>query len=281
MPKMPMPKKDDIVFRSYRTLGLPVGATRDEIRSAYRKLVKLCHPDVFRGDMETAEAKVKSLNAAFRHLKSASASELSAAEEVYRSRVAGKRRPKPASARPRSKSANRAYSRPAPGTRRRRGPQATTQAASRNRVAVPAVYKPPAVRRGRHSVGEVELTRRESFHGARWKLVLPTCLACGGWGSDLSAELEVCGDCRGLGLMALGEGGRQVRPCLRCSGYGCHVKRPCEVCGGSISSTVYTAQFSIAPGIGHDFCGLVDGLGHPGVGGAPPGDLYLFIVPEA
>ena len=56
-----------------RTLGLERGASRNEIRDAYRDLVKVWHPDRFSNDgklRSRAEEKLKEVNAAFQHLNS-------------------------------------------------------------------------------------------------------------------------------------------------------------------------------------------------------------------
>ncbi len=111
--------------------------------------------------------------------------------------------------------------------------------------------------------------------GAWWKLVLPTCLSCGGWGAAIDAELIVCGACRGLGV----EGLPQPKSiCLRCDGRGSQYDVVCKTCKGDGGSTFYTAKFHVPPRIGRNFCGVVNGLGQPGVGGGAPGDLYLLIV---
>jgi len=56
-----------------KTLGLEHGASRNEIRDAYRDLVKVWHPDRFPNDVKLrkkAEERLKEVNAAFQHLKS-------------------------------------------------------------------------------------------------------------------------------------------------------------------------------------------------------------------
>lgn len=56
-----------------RTLGLEYGVSRNEIRDAYRDLVKVWHPDRFPNDVKLrkkAEEKLKEVNAAFQHLSS-------------------------------------------------------------------------------------------------------------------------------------------------------------------------------------------------------------------
>ncbi len=48
----------------YATLGVPKGATKDDIRKAFRKLARQYHPDVAK-DKKTAEAKFKEINEAY------------------------------------------------------------------------------------------------------------------------------------------------------------------------------------------------------------------------
>ena len=54
-----MPKRD-----YYETLGLARGASEQDIKSAFRRLAKDCHPDRNPGD-KSSEAKFKELNEAY------------------------------------------------------------------------------------------------------------------------------------------------------------------------------------------------------------------------
>jgi hypothetical protein len=59
---------------SYATLGLEAGASLDEVKRAYRRLVKIWHPDRWQHDPErarAAEARLKEINAAFGALSAA------------------------------------------------------------------------------------------------------------------------------------------------------------------------------------------------------------------
>ncbi len=49
----------------YKTLGVPVSATADEIKSAYRKLAKKYHPDMNPNDKKGSEAKFKKVSEAY------------------------------------------------------------------------------------------------------------------------------------------------------------------------------------------------------------------------
>lgn len=56
---------------SYQLLGLPAGATRDEVKSAFRKLAFQVHPDVSQLEKNEAEARFKALSEAYEFIKSA------------------------------------------------------------------------------------------------------------------------------------------------------------------------------------------------------------------
>ncbi|MBH8574184.1 J domain-containing protein [Nostocaceae cyanobacterium CENA369] len=60
--------------RAYEILGLTPGASPAQVKQAYRKLVKIWHPDRFadRGQKQQAEEKIKTINAAYNKLRSES-----------------------------------------------------------------------------------------------------------------------------------------------------------------------------------------------------------------
>lgn len=49
----------------YEVLGIRKTATPNEIKSAYKKLVKKYHPDIYPGDKSYAELKIKEINSAY------------------------------------------------------------------------------------------------------------------------------------------------------------------------------------------------------------------------
>lgn len=60
------------IYYAYSILELTPGASQDEIKQAYRQLVKIWHPDrfVLESQKQEAEEKIKLINAAYERLKS-------------------------------------------------------------------------------------------------------------------------------------------------------------------------------------------------------------------
>ncbi len=60
------------IYRAYEVIGLMPGASQEEIKQAYRQLVKIWHPDGFTdtAKKQQAEERIKIINAAYKKLKS-------------------------------------------------------------------------------------------------------------------------------------------------------------------------------------------------------------------
>lgn len=60
------------ISHAYEILGLKPGASQVEVKQAYRKLVKIWHPDRFvdNEQKQQAETKIKRINAAYNRVKS-------------------------------------------------------------------------------------------------------------------------------------------------------------------------------------------------------------------
>jgi tetratricopeptide (TPR) repeat protein len=60
------------INHAYEVLGLTPGASQEQVKQAYRQLVKIWHPDRFFNpeDKQEAESKIKEINLAYKKLKS-------------------------------------------------------------------------------------------------------------------------------------------------------------------------------------------------------------------
>ena len=56
-------------FDPYEILGLPHGTSMKLVRAAYKTLIRAYHPDVYRGDKELGELRLKEFNEAYEFLK--------------------------------------------------------------------------------------------------------------------------------------------------------------------------------------------------------------------
>ncbi|BAZ42184.1 heat shock protein DnaJ domain-containing protein [Calothrix sp. NIES-4101] len=66
------------IYRAYEVLSLMPGASQEEIKQAYRQLMKIWHPDGFTDTVkkQEAEERTKIINAAYKKLKSDAASDV-------------------------------------------------------------------------------------------------------------------------------------------------------------------------------------------------------------
>ena len=72
-PEEPQPIEEVGLTRSHRVLGVPLGASRQEVSQAYKKLAFMHHPDRVAGmgfeARQYSEERMKEINAAYSELK--------------------------------------------------------------------------------------------------------------------------------------------------------------------------------------------------------------------
>jgi len=111
-----------------------------------------------------------------------------------------------------------------------------------------------------------------------------TCETCGGSGARAGTDREACPQCRGSGRMrevsSLGGFGQFVRTstCTVCHGQGSIVKEPCETCLGTgrVRGT-RTVSVEVPAGIADGQRLRLAGEGGAGSRSGRPGDLYVSI----
>lgn len=142
--------------------------------------------------------------------------------------------------------------------------------------------------------GEDNLTRcRISFMDAILgkKVVIPAtydepCDHCHGTGAESPSDVVSCPHCGGRGFVLREQrtifGNMQSRQsCPHCGGSGRIVKRPCSSCNGQGYSRVRKdLTVNVPAGINNGQQIRVSGKGGRGINGGPNGDLYVEIIVE-
>lgn len=105
------------------------------------------------------------------------------------------------------------------------------------------------------------------------------CETCSGSGAREGTEPERCARCRGTGQTIFQQGLFRIsRPCDACAGAGWVVSDPCPSCRGSGRiEGQKTLKVRIPAGVEDGMRLRVSGEGEAGIGGGPPGDLYVVI----
>jgi molecular chaperone DnaJ len=243
----------------YSALGVPKGASADEIKKAYRKLARQYHPDRNPGD-ESAEERFKEVQHAY--------DVLSDAEKRKQYDQFG--------------SADGRSGFPPGGDfhfdvgdlgdlgdlfgglfgRGRAGPAR------------------PQSERGADLEVRVNLSFEDSLKGIETKIpveVETPCSECAGSGARPGTAPKVCPECRGRGVISESQGLFALsQPCPRCRGNGTVIEDPCPRCRGT-GRERRTKRYSvkIPAGVRDGTRIRLKGKGEAGIAGGPPGDLFV------
>jgi DnaJ-class molecular chaperone len=237
----------------YATLGVGREAGEREIKQAFRKLARKCHPDVNPGD-KTAESKFKEINEAFEVLSDKDkrqkydqyGDQWQYADQLRKAQEQGGHGSGPAytqtAGQPPFWDFSQEEETPGFASASGGGPDLSSIFGDLFRDRGGARTQRGA-QRGRDIEHPVEVTLEEAYHGAARQLEMQseeTCSACRGAGRLQNAT---CGVCRGRGTVPRGK--------------RLEVKIPAGVRDGS--------RVRMA------------GQGGPGTGGGAAGDLYLIV----
>ncbi|HEY5829098.1 molecular chaperone DnaJ [Methyloceanibacter sp.] len=254
-----MPKRD-----YYEILGLSRGASEQDVKSAFRRLAKDCHPDRNGGD-KSSEAKFKELNEAYEALrdpqKRAAYDQFGhAAFDGHAGRGAHGFGPDFASSM--SDIFDDLFGE-FMGGRRGRGQRSGRE-------------------RGADLRYNMEITLPEAFAGKTAQIRVPTsvtCEACTGTGAKSGAQPATCPTCSGAGKVRASQGFFTIeRTCPSCQGRGEIINDPCGNCSGSGRVTrERTLSVNIPAGVEDGTRIRLAGEGEAGMRGGPAGDLYIFL----
>ena len=106
------------------------------------------------------------------------------------------------------------------------------------------------------------------------------CDACGGTGAQAGTQPQTCPTCKGSGQVRTGGGFMvTVRTCPTCHGEGKIIKDRCQTCGGTGRvRRKRSLKLRIPAGIQDGVSLVKRGEGEPGMRGGPAGDLYITVT---
>ncbi|RKQ37833.1 molecular chaperone DnaJ [Oceanobacillus halophilus] len=245
----------------YEVLGIEKGASKDEIKKAYRKLARKYHPDVNK-EADAAD-KFKEVKEAYEVLSDENkraqydqfghagasgqgfggfgggAEDFGGFGDIFDMFFGGGRR---------------------------RDPNAPQQGADLQYTMV--------------------LDFEEAIFGKETDIHIPkeeTCDSCSGSGAKPGTKVDTCSHCHGTGQLNQEQNtpfGRVVnrRVCHYCSGSGKIIKEKCNTCGGAGKvKKNKKIHIKIPAGIDEGQQIRVSGKGEPGINGGPAGDLFVVI----
>jgi molecular chaperone DnaJ len=248
----------------YELLGISRSASADDVKKAYRKLARQCHPDA-NPDDPNAEGRFKEISEAYMVLSDPEKrsnydrfghagadgqgfggfegfGDFGGLGDIFEMFFGA-------------------------GGRRRSGPE-----------------------KGSDIRADLELTLKEAAFGLERELKVPrteSCSTCDGSGAAAGTKPATCSTCNGAGQVQYAQNtpfGRivQTRSCDRCRGTGKMIEKPCPTCRGTgqIRKT-RGIKVKVPPGVDSGSRLRVSGEGEAGTRGGPRGDLYVYIHVQA
>jgi molecular chaperone DnaJ len=239
----------------YETLGVTKGATPDEIKKAYRKLVREVHPDRNPGN----EERFKEVQSAYDVLSDPE-------KRKQYDRFGGMNGRGPTAG----------------------GPGGTTFDFSEfdlgdifgGLFGGGGRAQPQRGQRGNDVEVEVRISFEDALRGVQATVPVQldlACHTCHGTGAAPGTAPVKCPQCGGTGTVATSQGLFALQqPCPRCRGMGSIVEDPCPTCRGTgreRRTKRYTVK--IPAGVKDGTRIRLRGKGEAGYGGAPAGDLFV------
>jgi molecular chaperone DnaJ len=251
----------------YDILGVPRTASEQDLKSAFRKLAKECHPDRNPGDQD-AEQRFKDLNEAYEALKDP---QKRAAYDKFGHAAF-----------------DHGMGRGSPG-----GGFGPDFASSMSDIFDDLFGEFMGGRRGGQRRGaarergadlryNMEITLEEAFIGKAAEIRVPTsvaCDTCSGTGAKTGTKPATCPTCGGMGKVRASQGFFTIeRTCPTCIGRGEVIDDPCPACSGAGRvMRERTLQVNIPAGVEDGTKVRLVGDGEAGLRGGPAGDLYIFL----
>ena len=251
----------------YLTLGVDRKASADEIKKAYRKLVRELHPDKNPGD-EKAEERFKEVQSAY---------DIVGDPEKRKAFDRGGMNPFGGGG---GGGAGGGF----PGGVEFGGSFSDILSNLFDRGgqlgAGPHQAAGPVPERGDDLEASATIAFDQAITGTKIPLSVPTtqtCTTCRGIGAKPGTMPKTCPKCAGRGIDSQGQGLFSIsQPCSRCHGRGSVIEHPCSACAGNgVQRTVKQYKVNIPAGVREGSRVRLAGKGAVGRNGGPPGDLYV------
>lgn len=260
----------------YEVLGVQKGASDDELKKAYRAMVKKYHPDLHPDDKD-AEAKMKEVNEAY--------DVLSDREKRAKYDQFGFAGIDPSYAAGQGGGGYGGFS----------GGNFTGDFGDIGDIFESFFgglggrqrQNPNAPRRGQDVRTDVQISFLEACKGTGVDIRvnrLERCPDCGGSGARPGSGIDTCPDCHGTGTVRVTQRGmmgmlvQQTRVCDRCQGRGRIIKEPCPTCSGQgMLRKVLQKNVNIPQGIDDGQSLRIAGEGDCGINGGQNGDIIIRV----
>ncbi len=249
----------------YEVLGVAKNATDDEIKKAYRKKAKECHPDLHPDDKSAAE-RFKELNEA---------------NEVL------------SDPQKRARYDQFGFEDPMGGMGANGNPFGGFDFGGMGGMGdiFDQLFNGGMGGRTSRNQGpvagndlryELHITFEEAAKGCQKSFEIyrnELCETCKGTGAKPGTAPVTCPTCQGTGQVRQSGGWMTtVRTCSACGGTGKMIKDKCASCGGSGRvRKKRTVTVKVPAGIDHGQTIIMNGQGEPGLRGGPAGDLYIVV----
>lgn len=251
----------------YEVLGIDKNATDEDIKRAYRKKAKECHPDLHPNDKE-AEACFKELNEANEVL--------SDPDKRARYDQFGFDGPDMGGSAGGNPFGGMDFSGMG-------GMGDIFDQLFNGGMGGSAQARRNAPRQGNDVRYELRLTFEEAAKGCHKSVEFyryENCATCGGSGAKPGTQPQTCSMCKGTGQIRQSGGWMTtVRTCPACGGSGKVIKDKCSSCGGSGRVRMRrTLELDVPAGVDDNIVLSKRGQGEPGANGGPNGDLLIQIT---
>jgi molecular chaperone DnaJ len=245
----------------YKILGVPKGASEEELKKAYRKLARKYHPDR-NPDDAAAEEKFKQVQGAYDTLSDPEKRKAYDQGGAFGG-FGGAGGPFGGGQGGQPFGAGGADFGDILSNLFGRGGGGQTQA-----------------QRGRDLETEVRLSFEEAVNGAQVSVAVPKeerCTTCHGSGAKPGTAPIACPRCEGRGIDAQSQGFFSIsQPCPQCGGSGQIIEDPCPTCGGSgLTRQTKRYKVNVPAGVKDGARIRLAGKGEAGPRGGPPGDLFV------